>query len=115
MSDIEDKINSILGNPDELKRITQLAASIMGDPSPDSAGQPEKSGGMADAGLNPELIARLGSLMSSGESDSTALLNAMAPYMSEPRREKLKKAMRFARMAKLAGAMFGEMGDKRDV
>ena len=115
MSDIEDKINSILGNPDELKRITQLASRLMGSPASDDAPPDEVSTAASDSGLDPELIARLGSLMSSGGSEKTALLNAMAPYMSEPRREKLKKAMRFARMAKLAGAMFGEMGDKRDV
>ena len=115
MSDIEDKISSILGNPDELKRITQLASRIMGASESENVPPPESGSAGSDSGLDPELISRLGSLMSSGESEKTALLNAMAPYMSETRREKLKKAMRFARMAKLAGAMFGEMGDKRDV
>ena len=122
MSEFEDKINAILGNPAEMEKITKLAAQIMGGggaaSSPPEAPQqppkekPQETPGLDLGGLDPELFGKIGRLLSqtSGGSDKTALLRAMGPYLSQDRREKMEKAMRFAKIAKLAGAAIREYG-----
>ena len=57
------------------------------------------------------MMGRIAALMSradSGAGDKAALLKALAPFLAESRRQKLEKAARLAKMAKLAGAAFGE-------
>lgn len=51
----------------------------------------------------------------SGDSERTALLNAMKPYLSEKRRTKMDKAMKLARIAKIAELAAGEFGGDGNV
>lgn len=122
MSEFEDKINAILGNPAEMEKITKLAAQIMGgggaaSSSPEAPQEPprekpQETPGLDLSGIDPELFGKIGRLLSQtgGGSDKTALLRAMGPYLSRDRREKMEKAMRFAKIAKLAGAAIREYG-----
>ena len=64
-----------------------------------------------DAGM----LRRLGAMLASGaQDDKTALLRAMGPYMSPERRAKLEKAIKFARLARVAKAVFGESGQNTE-
>ena len=122
MSEFEDKINAILGNPAEMEKITKLAAQIMGgggaaSSSPEAPQEPphekpQETPGFDLGGIDPELFGKIGRLLSQagGGSDKTALLRAMGPYLSQDRRERMEKAMRFAKIAKLAGAAIREYG-----
>lgn len=120
MSEFEDKINAILGNPAEMEKITKLAAQIMGvsengaaSSSPEATQEPPpEAPGLDLGGIDPELFGKIGRLLSQtgGGSDKTALLRAMGPYLSQDRRERMEKAMRFAKIAKLAGAAIREYG-----
>ena len=104
--------------------------------SPQSGLSEEKTGSAqsavtADAGaglasalptlMNSNMLRQLGGLMSNSMSSASAgdnkmaLLNAMGPYLSRERREKLQKAMRFAKMAKLAREIFREYGGESSV
>ena len=40
--------------------------------------------------------------------DKKALLEAMKPYLSEKRRQKMDKALKIARLARIAGIAMGE-------
>ena len=109
MSEFEDKLSSILSDPEEMAKITRLAGQLMGnaDESPPSAARPE------DGGFDPGMLGRLQGLMGSlsGKGDDKAgLFKALAPYLREERRTKLEKALRLAKAAKLAGAALGEFG-----
>ena len=121
MSEIEEKINSILSNPEELEKITTIAQSIMGGAGAKGNGEGEFAGASPDAlnldgfdfgSLDPNMIASLGNLISkAGAGDEKhALLEAMKPYLSQKRRGKMEKAMQIARMACLAGAAYSEFG-----
>ena len=117
MSEFEDKINAILGNPAEMEKITKLAAQIMGgggaaSSSPEAPQEtPQEAPGLDLGGIDPELFGKIGRLLSqTGGSDKTALLRAMGPYLSHDRRERMEKAMRFAKIARLAGAAIREYG-----
>ncbi len=112
MSEFEDKLNSILSDPGQMEKITQMASKLMGggQTSETQAEDPEPF-------LDTELLSKMSRLLKgSGGTDSskTALLKAMEPYLSKERRSKMEKAMRFAKVAKMAGIAFSEFGGEGD-
>lgn len=123
MGELEDRINSVLNDPQQLSEITRLARSFMGggmesaaehpDNGPQSAA-PAASGLFDQLGLDADALSRLGSVLgaSGGSSNSQALLEAMKPYLSDKRKKKMDKAMKLARLAKLAGLAMGEAGGR---
>ena len=130
MSEFEDRINSVLNDPAQMEKITNLAKSLMGGeggpgsgPMPaggDMGGLASLAGGLlgGDGGLDPAVLGRLSRLISAGneqDSDKRALLEAMKPYLSQKRRDKMDRAMRIARAAKIARLAMGEMGGEGDV
>lgn len=102
MSELEDMIGKILGDPAQMERITQMAGRLMGDPSPTE----ESSGGISMPG-------GLGKLLSGLDTggDKAGLAAALGPYLKPERRSKLEKAVRISRMARLAGLAMEEYGD----
>ena len=103
MDDFGDKLNAILNDPAALSRIGELAKSVMGGEA--ARGEPEPA-------LDPGLISRvMGLLKRNGvKSEERALLEAMKPFLSERRREKMDKAMKLARLSGLAGIAAAEFG-----
>lgn len=126
MSELEDRINSILSSPEEMEKLTKMAQSLMAggsegsviqeSPGSERAAAPENP--LGELGIDPGALASIGRIMSAsgaaGGSNHT-LLEAMKPYLSEKRRDKLARAMQLAKMAKLAGAAFSEYGGTGDV
>lgn len=110
MNELEEKISALLNDPAQMESISRLAAQIMGQGSGEDA--PAEPVSPLGAGFDTELVARTGKLLSGagGDSDKTALLKAMGPYLAPKRREKMEKALKFARMAKIAGSAFKEYG-----
>lgn len=122
MSEFEDRINSILGDPAQMDKITKIAKSLMGG---ETAEPEERSGGdnplAALFGSDGEEMAALGRIsralgaQSEQDREKTALLEAMKPYLSEKRRRKMDKAMKIARITRIARAAMGESGGDDDV
>lgn len=137
MSELEDKINSILGDPAQMDMISNLAKSLMGgdgeaqtespalDGLGDMGGLADMArsflggggGGGGDGGIDPQMLGKISRLMSAGsrKDEKTVLLEAMKPYLSEKRRSKMDKALSITRLAKLAGLALGESGGDGDV
>ena len=108
MSELEDRLSSILSYPEQMARISSLAQSLMGG----GGDAPAREETQAASGLS----GALGSLLSPPKretpgGDPQALLKALQPFLSEKRRQKLSRAMRLARMASLARMAMGEMGN----
>ena len=98
MAEFDEKLNSILSNPDAMSQIMQLAQSLGGGeaasaPSapPPQPGPPPAAGGgdllsslLGGGGLDPKLLSRLLPLIQElgGQRDSNArnLLYALRPY-----------------------------------
>jgi len=122
LGELEDRINSVLNDPEQLGEIARLAQTLMGGGQENQSGQtrsaspsvqPAMSGLFEQLGLDGDAISKIGSVLgSSSNSNSQALLEAMKPYLSEKRKTKMDKAMKLARLAKLAGFAMGEMGGK---
>lgn len=128
MAEFDDKLNSILSNPDAMAQIMQLAQSLSGGtggnnaanappPPPSQPGgsspgwgqqpqTPPPSGGdplsALASGLDPQLLLRFLPLIQElgGARDSNArqLLYALRPYLKPERQEKVERALQLARL-----------------
>lgn len=112
MDDLGERLNEILSDPQLMERISGLAGSLFGG---ESRPEPQKEKHAAppdDLGLDPALLARVAGIMrSQGEKrEERALLDAMRPYLSPRRREKMDRAVRLARIASIASVALGALG-----
>lgn len=109
MDGMEEKLGSILANPQLMQQIMTMAQSL-GSASPDPPQEPArapKSSSPLPQGLDPALLKGLGSLAGQGRVDGNqqALLRALGPYLSRGKVAKLEKAMRAARIAQVASTL----------
>ena len=104
MEDFENKLGQILGNPEMMGKIMEMAQSFGGQDAPPEP-QPETQAPEFDFAT----IQKLTGLMGKARVDAKqkALLSALAPYISGERIHKLEKAMRAAKLAGVATAFLG--------
>ena len=114
MAEFDDKLNSILGNPDAMAQIMQLAQSLGGgqesqQPSPPPpqappAAPPAAGGGdlhsSLDRGLHPNIHKQ--------NSNARQLLFALRPYLKEERQEKVERALQLARLFHIGKKVLAE-------
>ena len=105
MDQQEDKLGAILNNPQLMGQIMSMAQSLGQNP-------PTQEPAPALPNFDPALLAKLGSLVGQGQVDGNqqALLTALHPYLSRRKVEKLEKAMRAAKMARMASTFLGQGG-----
>lgn len=106
MDGMEEKLGSILANPQLMQQIMTMAQSLGGGSGGTQEPQREASRS-GSQGLDPALLKGIGSLAGQGKVDGNqqALLRALGPYLSRGRVAKLEKAMRAARLAQAASAL----------
>ena len=130
MSELEDKLNSLLSNQDAMAQVMQLAQSLSqsgaggaadsgsaaSPPPPQSgaaAGNAMPSEGDLNAmlsqltgGLDPALLSRLLPVLSqmnrNESSETSALLYALQPFLRDKRRDKVARAAQLAKLIHLA-------------
>ena len=114
LAEFDEKLNSILSNPDAMSQIMQLAQSLSGGqeqappPPPPPQPAPRSSAPAQDilssltGGLDPKLLTRLLPVIQElgGQQDSNAraLLYALRPYLRADRQEKVERALQLARL-----------------
>lgn len=117
MSQLEDRLNALLSNPEDMGKIAQMASRLMGQiaPTDPPAGKgPDPSPLSGDAAGMMGAVARImGGLNDQGSKKQ--LVAGLSPYLADKRRRRLEKALSIATAAKLAGAAFSEMGGGDDV
>ena len=102
MSEMEEKLGAILSNPQMMQQIMSMAQAM--SPPPEPQGRPEQPPEPAPPAL-PDF-----SQQSGIDKNQQALLRALSPYISRERSAKLEKAMRAAKMARLASAFLNAGG-----
>lgn len=132
MNNIEEMISSVMNDPEQMKKVMDMAGSLMG------SGALSGLGDLGDTAANPSAAPPTGSAPTGGgfdfssilsglgklpgglagaassllknsansSEDKTQLLEAMKPWLSEKRRSKLDGAMKIARVMKNAGSAF---------
>ncbi len=107
MDGMEDKLNSILGNPQMMQQIMSMAQALgQSQPEPTRQEPPPPKPEMA---MDPAMLQRILSIarQSGIDKNQQNLLRALVPYLNKDRISKLEKAMRAAKIAALAGPMLG--------
>ena len=104
MDAMEEKLGSILGNPQLMQQIMTMAQSLSGPqevqtPESQPPSQPE---------FDPALLQKIMGIAGQMGVDphQQALLRALQPYLTRSRIEKLERAMRAAKLANLASGAF---------
>lgn len=111
MDDMEDKIGAILGNPQMMQQIMTMAQSLGSQqPQPEPPRQEPQPQQMPQ--LDLALVQKLSGLARQSGIDQReqALLCALQAYLTGDRVARLERAMRAAKMAKLATTMIGQQG-----
>ena len=130
MSELEDRLNAVLSDPQQLQRLTQMASQLMGGLAPggDASGDAGNAGntannespgnnapavteGLADllgGGALPAMLSRVMQNMQPGK--KSPLPEALAPYLNDERRAKLERSLRIASAARMATSAFRGMG-----
>lgn len=108
MTEMEEKLGSVLSNPQMMQQIMAMAQSL----GQTSSMQEETVKQPDPPKIDPALVQKLSGLagQSSIDSDQRALLQALHPYLSRNRVIKLEKAMRAAKMARLASGFLNQGG-----
>jgi len=107
MEQMEDKLNSILSNPQMMQQIMSMAQALgqQNQPKEETAPAPLPN-------IDPRLLSQISSFagQSSTSKEEQALLHALSPYLRRDRILKLEKAMRAAKMARFASGFLNAGG-----
>lgn len=106
MDDLENKLGAILQDPQMMQKIMSLAQSLgQSEPAPNQ--EPSPAPAMPE--LDLQTLQKLSGLAGQSGIDKNQrnLLSALSPYLSRHRINKLEKAMRAAKMARLATTFLG--------
>ena len=114
MSELEEKLGSLLSNPQLMQQILSMAQTL-GNSQPQQKAEPPKPPEPSPPALpnfDPKMLQSLaGAARQSGvDQNQQALLRALSPYLSRSRVNKLERAMRAAKMAGAASAFLNSGG-----
>ena len=112
MAEFDEKLNSLLSNPDAMSQIMQLAQSLSGDaaasapPSPEPSAPRQKDASASllsaltggDSSLLLKLLPLIQELGGGQDSPARTLLYALRPYLKPERQEKVERALQLARL-----------------
>lgn len=109
MEDLEQKLGAVLSNPQLMEQIMTMAKSMGNSPPQEEKRPPESAPPPPQPSIDPGMLSKLAGLSRQGaiDRDQQALLKALNPYLSKDRISRLERAMRAAKMAKLAGSFLG--------
>lgn len=114
MSEAEDKLSSILSNPQLMQQIMALAQSLNQQSPPQSGQAPKKQEPPATipTDMDLSLLKKFAGFarQSSIDKDQQALLRALSPFLSRDRISKLERAMHAARIAQMASSFLNSGG-----
>ena len=126
MAEFDEKLNSLLSNPEAMAQIMQMAQSLSGGqaqqppqqplqqpvrpapPSPPAQAPPPSGGDLLSSlsgltgGIDPTMLTKLLPLIqelgSQNDSNARQLLYALRPYLKPERQEKIERALQLARL-----------------
>lgn len=123
MSELENKLNTLLADPEAMAQVMNLAQSLQsqlgGDagaapPPTETSAPPSAPLGDLLGGIDPALLTRLlpvvQQLNRRESSEAAALLYALRPFLRAERQEKVERAVQLARLFHLAKVFFTKGG-----
>ena len=109
MDNLEEKLSSLLSDPGTMQKLMSMAQSLSAAVPSDGANTtPAQEMPQIDLGMVQKLSGLMG--QSGIDGHQKTLLNALQPYLSGGRLQKLERAMQAAKMARLAASVLGQQG-----
>lgn len=113
MDDIAAQLNQILSDPAQMAQIAQIADSLgfsQQTPKPESPpAQPNAANPLGDLGLDMDALGRLLPLLTQSGKEAQ-ILGALRPFLSEADQGRVDRAIRAAKLSRLAKAAMQELG-----
>lgn len=122
MDELQDKLGQILNNPDAMQKIMMLAQNLSSstpevpqESNNKQVQQSKETSAILPPGIDISLIQKIAGFASQNRIDNNeqTLLKALGPYLSRDRISKLERAMRAAKMAKMATTLLATSGTGR--
>ena len=112
MDGMEEKVNTILGNPEMMSQIMNMAQALGAGSQEKKEPLSEMETDLAPTSLDPLMLQKIAyAAQKSGiDPQQQALLKALRPYLTQQRLHKLENAMRAAKLAGIAGTFLGNGG-----
>ena len=115
MDSMEDKLGSILNDPKMMQQIMSLAQSLGQNTEPQTTQEPsrkQEAPPQSFPEIDPMMLKSISSMAGQGSIDSNqrTLLKALGPYLHQDRIRKLEKAMRAAKIARIASTFMNQGG-----
>lgn len=125
MSELDEKLNALLSDPNSMAQVMQLAQQLSGTfggasqpaaasppppPPPQQPLQPSFDTSIL-GGLDPKLIGRFLPLIqeyTQSNSNTTQLLYALRPFLKEEKQDKIERAAKLARLIHLGKKFLSE-------
>ena len=110
MSELEEKLGTILSNPQLMQQISAMAQAP-GQAPPEQPAPPPVAP-QSPTLPDPAMLQKLSGMLQAGRVDQEQqeLLHALSPFLSQSRIGKLERAMRAAKMAGFASALLKSGG-----
>lgn len=111
MSEMEEKLNALLSNPQLMQQIASMAQA-MGGESQNKVAEPREQSNPAAPIFDPKLLQTMVQTVGQSGIDNNqkTLLHALSPYLSTYRVQKLERAMQAAKLAGAASAFLNAGG-----
>ena len=125
MSELDEKLNALLSDPNSMAQVMQLAQQLSGTfggdsqpqhqppppPSPPTKQPPPAFDASLLGGLDPKIIGRFLPLLqeySHSNSNTTQLLYALRPFLKAEKQDKIERAAKLARLIHLGKKFLSE-------
>ena len=110
MSELEEKLGTILSNPQLMQQISAMAQAL-GQAPPEPPAPPPVAP-QSPTQPDPAMLQKVSGMLQAGRVDQEQqeLLHALSPFLSQSRIGKLERAMRAAKMAGFASALLKSGG-----
>ncbi len=106
MEGLEEQLGAILNNPQMMANLMQMAQNLGASSQPQPEAPPQSS--IPDLGIDIGMLQKIGAMAQGSNIDPQQrnLLSALTPYLHNDRISRLEKAMRAARLARVATSAF---------
>lgn len=109
MDDLTAQLNQILSDPEQMAQISQLASSLglgqQSEPTEPPREAPDESDAMS------ETLGKLLPLLTQSGGKEAQVFRALRPYLSPENQQRADRALRAAKLSRLAKVALKEFGD----
>ncbi len=101
MDELNQKLAQILNDPESMNRVREMAESILSQNDKKEEPKDDSVMGIPDSAELMNIMSIVSKLNTKNDDSRTALLTALKPHLSEPKREKVDTAIKILQLLEL--------------